>query len=140
MFLLYRQKKDKIVSIQEHVEDKKHKLQLAKYRNKVETIQKIIQCSACHFKCAMCGLHVKPGESSKYEGVLLMGLTFCESCRDEFEDFLSVSKGEKEDDVFWHNKAWAGMWSAWINYRKAIDAFTESPEFKLLLRELNRQH
>jgi len=88
----------------------------------------------------MCGLRVKPGDASNDEDISPLGLTFCKSCRDEFEDFLSVSKGDKESDVFWHNKAWTGMWAAWLNYRKAINVFTKSPEFKILIRELNRQH
>ena len=65
--------------------------------------------------------------------------TFCDNCREEFEDFISSSKGKKHHRVFWHNKEWKEMWSAWLNYKQAIADFINSREFKLLLEELDNQ-
>ena len=129
--------RDKIVSLRERLENKKQKEQLEQYRGKVETVQKMIQCSSCHVRCAMCGHHVKAKDASTHPHTSSLGLTFCASCKREFEDFLSISRGKEKSEVFWHNKEWIKMWSAWLNYRQAMTAFVDSPEFKLLLEELN---
>ena len=127
---------DKIVSLAERLENKKHKKQMQRYRGKIETIQKIVQCGSCQIRCAMCGLYLKRDESSASPPPSPGGLIFCESCRSEFDDFLSVSRGGKRSEIFWHNKEWVKMWSSWVKYRKAMSAFVESPEFKLLMEEL----
>lgn len=128
---------DKIVSLQERIESRRRKEQRKLYFGKVETIQKLIQCSSCHVKCAMCGLQIHETEPSSEVSFPSMGLAFCESCGAEFEDFLAVSKGKKESDVFWHNEEWVKMWSTWLKYRQAIHAFMDSTEFQLLLDELD---
>jgi transcription elongation factor Elf1 len=118
---------DKVVNIEERIEGQKQKKQLERHRGKIEAIQKLIQCTSCHMRCAMCGHHLKDA----------FAFAFCENCRDEFDDFLSISKGEKPPDVFWHNKEWIDMLSAWLNYRQAVNGFMNSPEFRLLLEELD---
>jgi hypothetical protein len=85
----------------------------------------------------MCGLHLKRTDASANSTSSSFGFVFCESCREEFENYLSISGGEKRPDIFWHNKEWMNMWSAWINYQKAIKGFINSPEFKLLRDELD---
>lgn len=127
---------DKIVNLAERLEHKRQKKQMAQYRGKIETIQKIVQCGSCKMRCAMCGLHLERDESSASPLPSSAGLIFCESCRSEFDDFLSVSKGGERSEVFWHNKEWEKMWSSWIKYRKAMTAFVDSSEFKLLMEEL----
>jgi hypothetical protein len=124
---------NKIVDMQEKLEGKKQKEQLEKYRGRVETIQKIVQCSSCHFRCAMCGLQVGGADSVDKS---LTGLALCEGCKSEFEEYLAISRGKKTSDVFWHNREWLEIWSAWLSYRRAINAFTASREFKLLVEEL----
>jgi hypothetical protein len=84
----------------------------------------------------MCGLYLKEEDSTKETPQTSLGLMLCASCRSEFDDFLSVSRGQQQSEVFWHNKEWVKMWSAWIEYRKAMTAFVGSPEFKLLMEEL----
>lgn len=128
---------DKIVSLKERIECRRRKEQRKLYFGKVEAIQKLIQCTSCHMRCAMCGLQIRETEASGEVCYPSMGLAFCESCGSEFEDFLAVSKGNKISDIFWHNKEWAKMWSAWLKYRQAIHAFMDSTEFQLLLDELD---
>ena len=129
---------DKIVDICDRIESKKQKIQAEKYRGKLEAIQKLIQCSACNFRCAMCGHHVDVAESSHGTPPVSLGFSLCETCRDEFEDFLSVTEGGKTSDVSWHNEDWVKMWSAWLSYRRAITGFINSREFKRLMQELSR--
>jgi hypothetical protein len=124
---------NKIIDMQKKIEGKKQKDQLEKYRGRVETIQKIVQCSSCHFKCAMCGLQVSGADPVNKTP---LALALCEGCRSEFEEYLAISKCKKTPDVFWHNREWLEIWTAWLSYRKAINAFTASREFKLLVEEL----
>lgn len=127
---------EKIVSLAERLENKRHKKQIERYRGKVENIQKIVQCGSCQIRCAMCGLYLKRDDASVNPLSFSTGLTLCESCRSEFDDFLSVSRAGQRSEVFWQNKEWVQMWSAWVNYRKAVTAFVDSPELKLLMEEL----
>jgi hypothetical protein len=123
----------KIISLEERIEDKRHKERLEQYRGKIETIQKLLQCSACNLKCAMCGTQIEgPGTGCQGHS----GLQFCGSCGEEFQEFLAIEKGQKEPSLFWHNEEWKEMWSAWLDYRKAMSAFLRSDEFKLLQEEL----
>lgn len=123
----------KIVDMQDQIQKKKQKELLEKYRGRVETVQKMVQCSACHFRCAMCGTQVEGHGAGKSQ----IGLTFCEECGLEFEEYQSVSRGRKKPDVFWHNAEWLNVWSSWLSYRRAVAAFTNSREFRLLMEELN---
>jgi len=124
----------KIVDIHDQLERKKKKEHLEKYRGRLDSIQKVIQCSSCHFRCAMCGIQVTSGESEERPP---SGLNLCDDCKAEFEEFVSVTKGKKTPEVFWHNQEWIEVWRAWLNYRKAISAFVASREYHLLLEELN---
>jgi hypothetical protein len=124
----------KIVDIHDQIERKKKKDHLEKYRGRLDSIQKIIQCSSCRFRCAMCGMQVPSGEAPERPP---SGLSFCSDCRAEFEEFLSMSKGKRPPEVFWHNQEWVEVWRAWLEYRKAISAFVASKEYRLLLEELN---
>jgi hypothetical protein len=126
---------DKIVSLKDRIEHKQKRIQRERYRGKIGTLKKIIQCSSCQHKCAMCGLQIDEGRSPTVPHPPI-GMMLCECCRDEFEDFLSSTRGKKRNDIFWHNQEWKKMWSAWLNYRKAINEFTDSPEFRLLLEEM----
>lgn len=128
----------KIISLEERIEDKRQKERLEQYRGKIETIQKVLQCSACNLKCAMCGTQIQE-HGSGCHGAGNSGLQFCECCREEFQEFLAIKKGQKEPTLFWHNKEWKAMWSAWLDYRRAMTAFLSSSEFKLLMEELNEQ-
>ena len=127
---------DNVVDIKDKLTRRKHGRQIERYRAKIQALQQVLQCSSCHFKCAMCGHHMDHHSAPAEPGP--MGYAFCESCRGEFEDFLAITSGEKKADVFWHNKAWLDMWSAWLEYQQSIQRFMRSPEFKLLLSEIER--
>jgi len=129
---------DKVVNIRQRIEDKKQRERREHHREKMETIQKVVQCTACHFRCAMCGLHVTAADSPDQPPTSPDGLTFCESCGQEFDDFLAISRGEKRPDISWHNKEWFNMWSAWLEYRESINDFLNSNEFKHILEEIDR--
>jgi NAD-dependent SIR2 family protein deacetylase len=128
----------KIVDMKERIEGKRQKEQLDRYHSRAETIRTMVQCSSCHFRCAMCGRQAEREDASKPSRSKPLGLTLCKDCSAEFEEYLAVSRGEKEPALPWHNPQWLNIWSAWLNYRKAITDFISSPEFKMLVDEINR--
>ena len=121
---------DKVVNIRQRIEDKKQRARREQHHEKMETIQKVVQCAACHFRCAMCGIHLTAADTPEPPPLSPDGLMFCENCGQEFEDFLTIAKGEKRPDIFWHNKEWLTMWSAWLDYRESVSDFVDSAEFK----------
>lgn len=127
----------KIVDMKRRIEVKRKRERLERYRGRVEAVQKIFQCSSCHFRCAMCGRQAEREDASDHSRSKTLGLTLCKDCGEEFDEFLAISRGEKNPELFWHNQEWLNIWSAWLNYRKAITAFISSPEFKVLLDETN---
>ena len=130
---------EKVINIEERLEHKKQKKQLEQNRGKIEAIQKIVRCSSCHFRCVMCGHHLQDSDSSDSSPSSSFGFAFCKNCGAEFEDFLAVSRGKSRPDVLWHNREWLKMWSAWLDYRQAMNGFVDSPEFKSLLEEIDKQ-
>jgi hypothetical protein len=131
---------EKIVDIRERIEGRKKEELLEQFRVKIETIQKIAQCSACLYRCAMCGQHVRATDTDTAEQSELSsrGIALCPTCREEFEAYLSLSRGEKRPGLFWQNEAWMNMWEAWLGYRQALMDFIHSPEFRDILEELDR--
>ena len=51
----------KVVDMQEKIQTRKQEEQLKKYRGRVETIQKILQCSSCHYQMR----HVRPASQRR---------------------------------------------------------------------------
>jgi hypothetical protein len=123
----------KIVDMQHQIQKKRQKELIEKYRDRMETVQKMIQCSSCYFRCAMCGMPVERSSAVKSSP----GLTFCEGCRQEFEEYQDISRGEKQPELFWHNREWQNVWSSWLGHRRAISEFIKSRGFKLLIEEMD---
>lgn len=131
---------NKIVSIEKRLADKRQKQQLEEHQEKIGAIQKLIQCSSCHFRCALCGQHPSESDcSTESPSSSSFGFVFCDDCGADFEEFLAITRGEKSPEVAWHNEEWVKMWSAWLDYRQTINGFVSSPEFKSLLNGLKNQ-
>ena len=129
---------DKVVNIEEKLASRKQERELEEQRGKIGAIQKFVQCSSCHFRCALCGQHLSESDCSGKGPSSAFEFVFCDGCGAEFEEFLAVSRGKKTPEVSWHNKEWVKMWSAWLDYRQSINGFVGSSEFKSLLDEFNR--
>ncbi len=126
---------DKVFSITDRLKDKKRKEREESYRQKAETVQRVVQCSSCQLSCAMCGSHLDAPDMSCPPASSYPNLNLCEYCRAEYNDFLEISGKNKSSDIFWHNKEWMELWSAWIDYHKAIKKFRNSREFERLIKE-----
>ncbi len=125
----------KVVNISDRLKDKKRKYEVEVYSNKVEILQRLVYCSSCKFKCAMCGDDLKIVDSSCPQDCASSGLILCNICRTEFEEFLQITKENKTSDIFWHNEEWKNLWATWLDYQHAIAEYRNSNEFKQLSLE-----
>lgn len=125
----------KILNITDRLEDKKRRHQLQANRDRSESVKRAVQCTSCHFKCAMCGYHLNATETSCPSTPDSPEFTLCDNCLSEFKDFLDAVKGKEVTDIFWHNREWLNLWSAWLNYHQAIREFRDSNEFIKLTQE-----
>lgn len=125
---------NKVLNFTDRLEDKKREKQLKAHHYKLKTIQRIVQCSSCHFRCAMCGYHMDAKDpSSSTASTSPRNFVLCESCQAEFEDFVQIKSGKRQSNIFWQNKEWVKLWSAWKDYQQAIGDFRNSREFKQLM-------
>jgi len=131
---------EKILNITDRIEDKKRRRQVARYRHKIETIQRTVQCTSCRLKCSMCSSHLENSSSSCPEILSAPEAmhTLCESCQSEFDEYLRIVRGETKPEVFWHNRQWIRLWAAWLEFQRAMGEFRNSPEFRRLCEEFDR--
>jgi len=125
----------KVFSITDKLNDKRRKEHVEFYRMRLQTVRRIVQCSSCQFKCAMCGYHLRESDSSPKATPPFPELNLCESCRAELDAFLEISSGKKESHILWHNEEWLKLWSVWLQYQQALRAFKGSTEFQQLGHE-----
>jgi ribosomal protein S30 len=122
----------KVLNITGRIDHKKKKQQVKMNRNKLEVVQRLVQCSSCRLRCPMCGKHLESNDSSCPSTSPLPDLNLCEGCNAELKDYLEMSRGNKGPNVVWHNKEWMEVWTSWLEYQEALRAFQNSPEFKVL--------
>jgi len=120
----------KVLNIADRLEEKKLKQEIYAHRHKLGTLQRIMQCASCHFRCAMCSYHLEAADSHNQPASPSADFHLCESCRAEFEDFLKMKNANEGTHILWHNKEWKKMWSAWLDYQQAIRRFKISEEYK----------
>ena len=106
-------------------------------RRKALAVQKVLHCTRCHMKCEKCGsqINTKAQESGK-DIQIRVPYRFCESCSEEYIDYIERLKGAGDTECYWRNDSWLESWRRWIDYRSAVDRFIRSREFYRLLREL----
>jgi hypothetical protein len=129
----------KIFNLQDRILRKGHRETLKAYQERAVSIRKVIHCSSCHQRCAMCGTQLQTTDTWRRPVLSAPGIIFCEGCREEFDDYIAISRGEKEPNVFWHNQAWLDMWAAWLRYKKTVSHFIDTPEFGFLMEELDTE-
>ena len=105
------------------------------HRQKAEALQRIVRCSSCQLSCAMCGSHFDVPDTVCPPAPPYPEITLCDSCREEYNDFMSVSKGKKGSDIFWHNTEWVNLWASWLEFHKAIEGFRNSKEYRELIKK-----
>lgn len=107
-------------------------------KRKILAVQKIFQCTHCSFKCEKCGTQIsaedKRNTNNMYEPKT--PYRFCESCSEEYADYIKSLQGKDDPKYYWYNDEWLELWRKWIDYQGVMDRYLKSKEFKQLLQEL----
>ena len=123
----------KIIDIEDRLkleQKKKHKVDKAK---KMDAVRKILQCTRCLARCHKCGVQFDTTKMYKhYKGQF----RFCESCQEEYDEFMRLKVKGGESPIYWHNQAWQQLWQSWLDYQEALKEYGESSEFIELVREV----
>ena len=129
-----------IIPLDEKLNLLKNKKDALDRKRKIQAVQNVFRCVRCAFKCEKCGIsidHQHEAPQSERE-ISKIPYNFCESCREEYEDYISYVKGKVDPSYYWYNDTWASLWRNWINYQSSLDNFLKSKEFKSLLMELKQ--
>jgi len=115
------------------------KAKIAKKR-KILTVQKIFQCAKCSFKCEKCGRQIEKENSAALAESERKRIPyrFCDSCLEEYIDYINKLKGQGNKDLYWHNEAWINLWGKWVDYQYSVDQYLKSKEFIQIVRELEK--
>jgi hypothetical protein len=107
-------------------------------KRKILAVQKIFQCTHCTYKCEKCGTQISAEDTSNINKIseLKIPYRFCESCFEEYADYVKRLQGKGDPKYYWHNEEWLQLWRKWIDYQGIIDSYLKSKEFKQLLHEL----
>jgi len=116
---------------------KEKKAEIIKKR-KILAVQKVFQCMQCVFKCEKCGTQIQPEEQRQQRpiGAHRTPYRFCESCAEEYSDYIERLRGRGDSENYWHNEIWVELWRKWIDYQGVINSYLKSKEFRQLLEEL----
>jgi predicted amidophosphoribosyltransferase len=100
---------------------------------KVQVIEKTLLFTPVEFRCEKCGGMVEPHAGGEPHRV---PYRFCETCGQEYRDFIARLQGAGDPGRYWQNEDWQSAWRSWIDYQGNLDRFIKSKEFLQLVQEL----
>jgi hypothetical protein len=104
-------------------------------KRKIMAVRKVFQCTHCAAKCERCGTSLGPENQGQAENPRVP-YHFCDSCAEEYVEYIDRLQGKGDADAYWYNHVWMKIWQNWIEYQGAIDQYLRSKEFRQLLDEL----
>lgn len=127
-----------IISLNDKLQLAEERRAVRDRRRKIRAVQRAFQCSRCALKCEKCGSQLAcdcqaPGTSQS--GV---PYHFCESCSEEYQEYIERLQGDGDPACYWHNDAWLATWKQWIDYQRAKENYIKSPEFMRLIQEMRQ--
>jgi hypothetical protein len=107
---------------------------------KILAVRKIFHCTQCASKCEKCGTQIGVTHNERHHSSEHTGIpyNFCESCTEEYLDYIARLQGSGNPEYYWHNDAWLDIWQKWIHYQHTIDTYLKTKEFTRLLQELKQ--
>lgn len=125
----------KIISLNDKLKLSEQEKTTAERKRRILAVRKIFQCAHCASKCERCGTGLGP-ENPVRDRNPRVPYTFCDSCAEEYIDYIDRLQGKGDPQAYWHNEDWLRIWRAWIEYQGAVDQYVRSKEFRKLLEEL----
>ena len=108
-------------------------------KRKLLAVRKIFRCTHCASKCEKCGVQIT-GDNRPEAPAFRIPYLFCDSCAEEYVEYIETLKGNGDRSQYWHNDAWMKVWATWIEHQGAVDSYLKSKEFERLLEELKPNH
>jgi hypothetical protein len=124
-----------IIPLDEKLKNTREKQDARIRKQKLLAVRKIFRCTHCASKCEKCGIQISEDNRPQVPSFRLP-YTFCDSCAEEYVDYIDALKGNRNESLYWHNDAWMKVWATWIEHQGAIDSYLKSKEFERLLNEL----
>jgi hypothetical protein len=125
----------KIISLDNKLKLSAKEKAAAARRRKIIAVRKVFHCTHCASKCERCGIGLGH-ENQTHVKNTRVPYHFCDSCAEEYIDYIDRLQGRGDSEAFWHNEAWMAVWQNWIEYQGSIDNYLRSKEFRRLLQEL----
>ncbi len=125
----------KIISLDDKLKLSSQQRSALARKRKILAVRKVFQCTHCASKCERCGTSVGP-EHTRARGSVRVPYNFCDSCAEEYIEYIDRLQGKGGKKDYWYNHAWNKVWQTWIEYQGAIDQYMQSKEFRQLLEEL----
>ena len=127
-----------IIPLEEKFNLLKNKKDALDRKRKIQAVQNVFRCVRCAFKCEKCGTSIDQQHGSRLSDVsdVKIPYNFCDSCKEEYQDYISYLKGETNPKYYWYSDTWANLWRRWIDYQSSLDNYLKSKEFKALLMEM----
>ena len=131
-----------VISLDNKLQISKQKKSELVRKRKLLAVKKVLQCTHCAFKCEKCGTQIGAESTDGATDFLETKIPyrFCESCAEEYMEYIERLKGRGDAECFWHNSEWLDLWHRWIEYQGALDRYMKSKEFVKLLNELKQTH
>jgi hypothetical protein len=126
-----------IISIDGKLADAKEQKAARIRKRKIKAVRKVYQCTHCAYKCEKCGTQLTNEEQLREN--LRVPYRLCESCGEEYIDYIERHKGGGDPECYWRNNSWMDLWRCWIDYQGAVNRYMKSKEFLKLLQELKQQ-
>ena len=104
-------------------------------KRKLLAVRKIFRCTHCISKCEKCGTQITP-ENRPAVPEFRIPYVFCDSCAEEYVDYIDALQGNADPTMYWHNDTWMKVWATWIEHQGAVDSYLKSKAFQRLLDEL----
>lgn len=125
----------KIISLDDKLKLTAKQREVLERKRKIMAVRKVFQCTHCSSKCERCGTSLGPENKDRQDNPRIP-YNFCESCSEEYREYIERLQGKGDSGDYWYNHSWMGVWRAWIEYQGAIDQYLQSKEFRRLLDEL----
>jgi hypothetical protein len=125
----------KIISLDDRLKMTEREKAFVERKRKILAVRQVFQCTHCASKCERCGTGLGPENRTQTDNPRIP-YHFCDSCAEEYMDYIDKLQGKGSPEAYWHNHAWMKAWQAWIEYQGAIDHYMRSKEFHQLIEEL----